>query len=202
MKNLIYEYQYDPDKCDLFVELFHEAKEKGLTMPGLCGQHNSDSRVETNVKKSTDLYFALLDNSDIDPEKYKMKEFTEFIYGVIDNYLEDTRLNNIVGQLEFKEPLQIHHYAPGEGFYALHGDSATYKTSTRVLVFILYLNDVKDGGTFFPWQDYKSESKKGNMIVFPASYTHPHRGVVSYDEDKYILTGWVFHSNNGQESED
>ena len=202
MKNLIYEYQYDPDHCDLFVELFQEAKERGLTMPGLCGQHNSDSKVETSVKKSTDLYFSLLDKSDIDPVKYRVKDFSEYIFGVIDHYLKDTGLNNIVGEVEFKEPLQLHHYAPGEGFYALHGDSATYKTSTRVLVFILYLNDVEDGGTFFPWQDYKSKSKKGNMIVFPASYTHPHRGVVSYDEDKYILTGWVFHSNNGQESED
>lgn len=202
MKNLIYEYQYDPDHCDLFVELFHEAKEKGLTMPGLCGQHNSDCKVVPTVKKSTDLYFSILDKSDIDPEKYRVKDFSEYIYKAIDDYVNDTGLNNILGELEFKEPLQIHHYAPGEGFYALHGDSATYKTSTRVLVFILYLNDVEDGGTFFPWQDYRSKSKKGNMIIFPASYTHPHRGVVSYDEDKYILTGWVFHSNNGQESED
>ena len=94
MKNLIYEYQYDPDRCDLFVELFHEAKEKGLTMPGLCGQHNSDSMVEPNVKKSTDLYFALLDNSDIDPEKYKMKEFTEIeklINKIIFSFTEELR---------------------------------------------------------------------------------------------------------------
>lgn len=196
MKNLIREYKYDKSKCDLLVELFQEAKEKGITMPGMCGQYNVQEKVVPAVKKSTDLYFSLLENSDIDPEKYKIKELVKFVYDIIDDYIEKTKLGNILGSLDCRESFQIHHYAPGEGFYALHADAATDSSSGRVLVFIIYLNDVEDGGTFFPWQEYKSESKKGNCIVFPAVFTHPHRGVISYSQDKYILTGWIFHNKD------
>lgn len=194
MKTLIKEYSFDPDHCDLLVDLFHEAHEKGITRPGLVGQNNNDSLVVESVKKSTDLHFVMLEGSDIDPEKYKISELLRCVYDTISDYIKTFNLENILSGLYVKEPFQIHHYAPGEGFYALHADAASYTSMDRVLVFILYLNDVDDGGTFFPWQEYKSVSKKGNLIVFPAGISHPHRGVVSFTQDKYILTGWIYHS--------
>ena len=32
--------------------------------------------------------------------------------------------------------------------------------------------------------------KKGLTIIFPAEWTHTHRGIVSHKDTKYLLTGW------------
>ena len=54
-----------------------------------------------------------------------------------------------------------------------------------------YLNTVKDGGgTEFPFQNKIFSANKGDLIVWPAGFTHPHKGIVSLTEEKYIVTGW------------
>ena len=53
------------------------------------------------------------------------------------------------------------------------------------------LNDVEDGGeTYFTSQDIKIPPKAGSFIVWPAYWTHPHHGLVSNTQTKYIATGW------------
>ena len=59
---------------------------------------------------------------------------------------------------------------------------------------MLYLNDVKDGGTYFPFQNITTQAVKGDLILWPADFTHPHRGVISDTQEKYICTGWFNYS--------
>ena len=59
------------------------------------------------------------------------------------------------------------------------------------MVFMTYLNDVTDGGeTEFYHQQLKIKPKKGLTVIWPAGYTHVHRGITSNTETKYIATGW------------
>ena len=61
----------------------------------------------------------------------------------------------------------------------------------RHLVFQTYLNTVEDGGeTEFIYQQYKCKAVKGKTLIWPADWTHSHRGIISPTEDKYIITGW------------
>ena len=56
---------------------------------------------------------------------------------------------------------------------------------------MLYLNTVTDkGGTEFPYQHIITPAIKGNLIIWPAEFTHPHRGVISPTQKKCIVTGW------------
>ena len=56
---------------------------------------------------------------------------------------------------------------------------------------MLYLNTVKDkGGTEFPYQQKIFSAIKGDLLIWPSDFTHPHRGIVSPTEEKYIATGW------------
>ena len=86
------------------------------------------------------------------------------------------------------ERMNIQHYKPGEGFYAWHHERGEIAMH-RELVFMTYLNDVPDGGTEFLYQDLTTTAKKGKTLIWPANYTHIHRGQISKTQEKYIITG-------------
>ena len=61
-----------------------------------------------------------------------------------------------------------------------------------MLVAILYLNTVKEGGeTEFLYQRTRISPKQGTLILFPPSWTHTHRGNPPLSGNKYILTTWM-----------
>jgi hypothetical protein len=88
--------------------------------------------------------------------------------------------------------LKLQHTRPGQGYHAWHAETMTRELSTRVLTFILYLNDVEEGGeTEFLYQHRRVKPKKGTCVLWPAAFTHVHRGNPPLKGDKYVLTGWV-----------
>ena len=46
------------------------------------------------------------------------------------------------------------------------------------------------GETEFFHQKIKVKPQKGLTIIWPAEWTHTHRGIVSPTQTKYIMTGW------------
>jgi len=61
----------------------------------------------------------------------------------------------------------------------------------RHLVFMTYLNDINEGGeTEFYYQKLKIRPKKGLTLIWPAGWTHTHRGSPAPYEEKFIITGW------------
>ena len=55
-----------------------------------------------------------------------------------------------------------------------------------------YLNTVTNGGgTEFVYQKREIQARQGLTLVWPAHFTHTHRGIPSMTEDKYIITGWL-----------
>jgi hypothetical protein len=91
----------------------------------------------------------------------------------------------------------IQRYEPGEGFYGWHCERAGLLNSSRVLVWMVYLNDVKEGGqTQFFHQGHLEKPSQGKLLIWPSDWTHTHRGVPSPTETKYILTGWFTHYKN------
>ena len=89
------------------------------------------------------------------------------------------------------EKCNIQKYKAGEAFFGTHCEATGILTSKRMLVFQTYLNTVTDGGeTEFTSYGLKVKAEKGLTILFPSGWTHPHRGVVSPTQEKYIITGW------------
>ena len=55
----------------------------------------------------------------------------------------------------------------------------------------LYLNDNFDAGeTEFLHQHRREIPKKGDVLIFPAGYTHTHRGNPPIGGEKYLITSW------------
>lgn len=81
---------------------------------------------------------------------------------------------------------------PSEGYHIWHCENIAQLNSRRFLAWIIYLNDVSEGGeTEFIYLSKRITAKQGKMIIFPAGWTHTHRGNPPLIEDKYILTGWM-----------
>ena len=58
-----------------------------------------------------------------------------------------------------------------------------------------YLNTVTDeGGTHFHYQNYTAKPVKGKTLIWPPDWTHMHQGVISPTQEKYIMTGWISHT--------
>ena len=81
---------------------------------------------------------------------------------------------------------------PKGGYHVWHYESMSFETSTRELVWMIYLNDMPngEGETEFLYQKRRINPKAGRVVIFPAGLTHVHRGLTVYTQNKYILTGW------------
>ena len=89
--------------------------------------------------------------------------------------------------------LKIQKTPPHGGYHIWHHEHS-FDDLARVLVWTLYLNDIPEGEgeTEFLYQGIKVNPKKGRVCLFPAAYTHLHRGNPPYSCDKYIATGWFY----------
>ena len=108
----------------------------------------------------------------------------------IASFLAD--IDNLIDAYDIIENMTIQHYKPGEGFYKWHTENTGYSYNlNRHLVFMTYLNDVENGGTeFYHFPDLKIQARKGLTLIWPAGWTHTHKGVISNVDEKYIITGW------------
>jgi 2OG-Fe(II) oxygenase superfamily len=94
-------------------------------------------------------------------------------------------------------PIQMQKYAKGEGHYAYwhcetYPDQRRDEALHRALLFMVYLNDVDEGGeTEFFHQQRRLQPKAGTLVIAPAGFTHTHRGCMPVSGDKYILTSWI-----------
>lgn len=97
---------------------------------------------------------------------------------------------------QIREGVLIQKYLPTQGYKRWHYERGpnTLETLARELVFMTYLNDVPDGGTEFYFQKKIIKAEKGKTLIWPAGFTHTHRGQISKNHVKYIITGWI-HNN-------
>ncbi len=86
---------------------------------------------------------------------------------------------------------------PMQGYHNFHCENTDYQTSDRTMAWMVYFNDVEEGGeTEFLYQQKKVKPKKGTVVIWPGGFTHMHRGNPPM-EDKYIATGWLQSDKGG-----
>ena len=84
-------------------------------------------------------------------------------------------------------------YNPNQAYHSLHCENTGYTSEVkRGMAWMFYLNTVTDGGgTYFDNYDLTIDAVEGRGVLWPAYWTHMHKGIVSKTETKYIATGWV-----------
>tara|TARA_R110000765_G_scaffold113479_1_gene205845 strand:- start:791 stop:1387 length:597 start_codon:yes stop_codon:yes gene_type:complete len=85
----------------------------------------------------------------------------------------------------------------GGGYHVWHSEQGNGEQANRGLVYMLYLNTLPteaNGETEFLYQQRRINPVENTMVVWPAAFTHSHRGNPVYgDNSKYIATGWFYH---------
>jgi hypothetical protein len=177
------------DICNDFITRFESSP---LPKRGMIAGPNNTGVKADYVKQSTDITFwpNFLENEENKKEWGELiSKFQHKLQFEIDNYVE--KYESLENMNKFVlDGYNLQKYEPGEGFHQWHCERGNISTSLRMLVFMVYLNDVDDGGTEFKYQEHTEQAEKGKLLIWPTDWTHTHRGQISYTKTKYILTGW------------
>ena len=171
------------DLCDELIELWNESPDKWQGKSG----GGANRSVNKDIKDSIDI--SLYDTC----QDERFKKYGTELTNVVQEYIKEFPYCSAGGGFSVQEGVNIQYYPPGGGFKAYHTEryNSSHPSVFRHLVFMTFLNDVKDGGgTEFYHQNITIPAKKGLTLIWPSDWTHTHRGIVSNTESKYIITGW------------
>jgi hypothetical protein len=175
-------------ECDKIINHFDNVQDLNLTVKRTKFENinstlknnniyqfiNEDDELLMQANKS--ILGNFIKNLDEAYNLYKKK------YDIMDN-LEIHKLNMDV---------KIQKTIPGEGYHVWHCENAGVATSRRLLLCMMYLNDVEEGGeTEFLHQSLRVKPKAGTIVICPAYFTHLHRGNPPLKGSKYMINGWV-----------
>jgi hypothetical protein len=117
--------------------------------------------------------------------------------------LSDQQVANIASSIYRLDEVNLQKYQQAQGGYH-HWHSEFYphpsdpqqRSLHRVLLWLIYLNDVETGGeTEFLYQQVKVKASRGSLVLAPCDFTHTHRGLVPESGDKYVLASWIMYQD-------
>jgi hypothetical protein len=176
----------DDQDCTKLVQYFENLKSFNLTYDR---QRSGDGLPHT---KSDETAF-LLGSSEISFTKDHpvVAKFLEKFWSCYDQYarqfsvLMNSELHGIYS-------MRLQKTLPGQGYHIWHYESADSMSSRRLVAWSIYLNDVDQGGeTEFLYMKKRISAKRGRLLIWPAAFTHTHRGNPPLSGEKYLLTGWL-----------
>ena len=178
-----YENVFPSGWCEHLITEFDSFFEKGF-----CS-----SREGSKLKK--DDYYIFLDFrnhpnvlrafEDMNP----MDIFKEGLQNCFEDYCEKYES---IKNVEVKcSSVKMQKTNPGQGYHTWHFEQSHWDPA-RILAYSVFLNTIEDAGeTEFLYQKLRIAPKENSVIIWPATFTHTHRGnVVHGDKSKYIITGW------------
>ncbi|WP_413678630.1 2OG-Fe(II) oxygenase [Prochlorococcus sp. MIT 0916] len=169
--------------CDDLISYFelNISKQKS----GIAG-----SSLNLDIKDSVDI--TIKPKEIILPGNGAFKLYFDQLFECYKDYVEDwTFLEQISDRLEIGS-FNLQRYKPGQHFKKLHTERLSLDSLHRIFAFMTYLNDVQEGGsTFFSHYDLEIQPQKGLTLIWPAEWTHAHKGNILKEGSKYIITGWM-----------
>lgn len=170
--NLIGGWIVDTDLCDRMVEDF-----ESRSLYHVIGHSSRGYTYLTSKQMNSDL----------------MTEYEDKIRDVLNHYTQHVVYSKeTIAAFQLDPTYNIQRYSPGNHYSVWHCENNGEKPySNRHLAFMTYLNTVDEGGeTEFLYQNCKIKPKKGLTLIWPAYFTHTHRGLPAKTETKYVTTGW------------
>ena len=179
----VFDDAFSHEFCDTAMQYFDRCEQNSLV---INNNHNKLERDDKSLMWNGPNDFVI----DFKRWDYLGTEFMGTMGNMIPRYYEEFPVlgecNSSLYDMKFKKAY------PGGGFHKWHYDNRNFLGSHRFLVVLVYLNDNFEGGeTEFLYLNKRIQPQKGRMIVWPAAFTHTHRGNPPLTSPKYTIGSWV-----------
>ena len=169
------------DDCQQYIDWIEHYISNGVVFKENVDYHTKD-HFTINCNNHTEYDLLAGDNLSI--------YFLPTIKKPIDDYLK--KFSTLGKEKLLIYDTKIKKIPMGGGFHDWHYENMGMQTSHRRFVVQLYLNDNFEGGeTEFLYQNRRESAKEGEVLIFPAGYTHTHRGNPPIGGTKYLITTWA-----------
>lgn len=183
----VYESAYSKEYCDMAIKYFNDMQNSGF-----CISRQQAENVTKLVKDDSAVAVSNVNHISITAAQELSMGFNDLFWSRY--YVEYANKYDVLKTIDphSSYSLKLQKTSVGGGYHIWHPEAGDRATAGRILAFVLYLNDVEDGGeTEFLYQHKRIKPKAGTLIISPAAFTHTHRGNPPLSNDKYIVTGWV-----------
>lgn len=183
----IYDDYFSDQFCSNLIDYFEWAHKNNKTY-----QRKEDER----FKKDDSVNLNPLTTAEINFSYSHLNSFIDEFNNNFWNICYSDYLNNYSSLRDYHEhtiyTYKIQKTVPAGGYHIWHSEDGAIEYSRRIGVYILYLNDVEEGGeTEFLYLSKRITSKKGRLLIFPPNFPWTHRGNPPLSGNKYIMTGWI-----------
>tara|TARA_B100000131_G_scaffold189664_1_gene182482 strand:- start:31 stop:618 length:588 start_codon:yes stop_codon:yes gene_type:complete len=172
-------------ECDGVIDFFESNKERQFG--GTIG-----SQVINDPKKKIDTEI-IIDIKELCEDR-RLNPVAKALHITFEEYVKNYPFLKKISSWHIWEKFKIQRYNPNEAYFVEHCENAggiDGNMERRLIALMVYLNTVTDGGqTHFPTQNISFSPKVGDILMWPAYWTHPHHGIPSPSQVKYIITGW------------
>ena len=184
----IYDESVPVDLCNEFVKNYEEAKRNQTFID--ISKENETGIVDPTpafVRKD-EVAFIAPTYSTIYPVP-PVNAYFNFLNKCFECYMKrySISFNGVI----YNDVFKIHKVRKSEGFHVWHYEKGSPESIERMMAYMTYLEVPKKGGeTEFLHQSLRIEPVVGRTLIWPAGYTHMHRGNPPLDGEKLYIDGW------------
>lgn len=184
ISNNIYTKEFCKDVCDFYDKCIKQnlvIKGDNFTIP-------KSARDDTCINIPSSL------PSDCFPSTW-IQYYSELLCPLVIDYKKKYSFQQELFSFNFK----VHKVIKGQGYHAFHHEHCSNSSGIaygghsgeRVLAFMTYVKCPSKGGeTEFLFQSKRVEPRLGLTMIWPAYFTHLHRGNPVLEGEKIYITGW------------
>lgn len=188
----LYKNVYPEGYCQHLISEFNRLEEGGVgsnrqKSEGAERHIKDDYQISIELRNHNLLGFGNQDSCDV---------FFDGLQRCYDDYTSKYSVLRDNGKIR-ATVMKMQRTGPGGGYHVWHSEQGAGQRASRVVTYMLYLNSIapEDGSeTEFLYQKKRFSPTENTMVIWPAAYTHAHRGnPVLGTNHKYIVTGWFYY---------
>ena len=180
--------------CEKVIKHFEWIqKTRGYKHGGILTRQQHEKGVLTSKKESDMYYFEEEpDNAILEKNAEILAEYRDATGRSYNKYKEKYGFLDSLPYHTMSHSVKMQRYKPSQGYHVWHCETCGGSSNRRMLVSVLYLNTVKEGGeTEFLYQSKRVAPEQGTLVLFPAYWMYPHRGNPPLKGNKYIINSWI-----------
>ena len=190
----IYQESVPQELCKLLVDWFDVCSERKFTIRNAPFQRGG--KVKTTARSDESITIPNYPAEDNYQKVSSLSipiEICEAYWSVLNKcYYDYAETYDLEWMKLSSYTFKMHKVQKGQGYHDWHCENNGGEVQRgRILAWMSYLNAPEEGGeTEFLYQSKRIKPEMGTTLIWPASFTHYHRGNTPLKGEKYYITGW------------